>query len=1835
MNYSKIIQTIFLFLLLFPSQLKSQKELVPFDPIKTLKGDFSYYGPQGIETFAASSVRLAVKFPKEAKADVIQNLCKEVGGLSLAEDTKLHGIAGYTLFAIHAKIEDAKALDAFIQEIRTSAQIEAVSPVFVYPDNTAMIPTQQIMIKLKKSGDYALLKNDAVQYGFTIGKTYPYDPKIYFVELSKNATKDAMALSKALYETGRYAAVEPDMIRILKKMNTNDPFIGNQWSLNNTGSSNQYNGTPGADMKVFDAWNLATGSNTIKVAVIDEGVDLNHPDLAATLLPGFDATGQGSNGAPQGDDAHGTACAGIIGAIGNNALGIAGVAYGVKIIPVRIAYGVNNSWVTNNTWISTAIDWSWNNGAADVLSNSWGGGAPSTLIDDAIGRAITLGRAGKGSPVIFATGNFNTNVSYPASNNNTISVIAMSMCNQRKSYTSCDGEPWGSNYGTHADVAAPGVKIYTTDISGPAGYTTGDYYPTFNGTSSACPNTAGVMALILSANPALTMSQARQILESTCEKVGGYSYINNTSNQPNGSWSNELGYGRVNAFAAVQAALGINCNGSPAIGNVLSTHTSFCIPTTVTFSLQSAYAPGTTYQWETSSNGNTFTPVSGATSAFFTQLLSASTWARCVVSCGANSSTMAPKMVTYLDPTVANFPYTEKFDGSGLPCGWSVQNVNGDANTWVVSNSGPRTTPYGLSYTKNTTQAANDWLFSMPLAMTAGNSYGVRFWYKGNSATLPEMLEVKWGNAPNASAMTSSAVFSNTAIVNANFSVANTAVITPATSGVYYVGFRVFSNANMGVLRLDDITFEIVTPCSVPLNGGIISGPNTIYMGNGTLSTWSVSGQNGSDLYWQISADGGTSWTTMNTMVTSIINTFIANPGNYLLRVVTGSYNCPDAFSAPFPVTVIPRVGDLFTNPIIAAHQFYTELNTGPGSGFNNDYTGPNNQASNDVFFRYTTGACTDTIFISTCGSGFDTYLHVLDANGVHIASLDDGPLCGQQSILILDVNPSTTYYIVLEGWNTSSGFAVFGIIEYMSSLNNVSITSSGGTELCGNQSLTLTASPGALYFWSTGDTTQSITIHQPGDYDVIVYDAVGCVGLDTISITQATAQTWYPDNDGDGWGQIEAPLVTCNPPLGYVLLANDCNDNNPAIYETQLFYGDSDGDGYGGQVNGSFCLLTPPSGWSVNNLDCDDNNAAVYTPFTFYVDADGDGFGSQASAIFCSASAPSGYAGNNTDCDDNNAAVHAQQTFFIDADGDGFGSNATALLCSAVPPTGYANNNADCDDNNASVHSLQTFYVDADGDGFGSLSSAQLCAANPPIGYAGNNTDCDDNNAAVQSPQTYYVDADGDGFGSTATAMICAASAPSGYATNNTDCDDNNAAVNPGELEICGNGVDDNCNQLIDESCCNITLTVAITPTLCSNVATGAVNLSATAGLAPYTFLWSNAATTEDLNDIGVGTYQVTVTDANGCSKTGSYAVNSVNQAPSTPVQIEGPSGACRNQTNVVFTVPPVPGASSYQWALPSGASGSSTTNSISLNFSNNYNTGNLCVKAINNCGQSASFCRQVVRYANAPGQPGTISGLSKGVCPNTTYSYTINPVTNATSYTWTAPANATIVSGQGTTTVTVAFGPNFGTSGVLSVKSVNCIGSSNNRNLTIQRNPAQPSAIQSVSSVCPNATGVTFTVVNVPQYTYAWIVPSGCVIVSGQGTNTITVNWGSSSGSIAVRASVPCGGLSTYRSKFISVVSCNSGIPQPHAMALEGVDLFPNPASGQATLSISAADKGAFKLEIFDIQGKLISKTIGDTVRGDNEIILDISTFASGMYWIRYTHQNGNSHTRKLVVE
>ena len=211
---------------------------------------------------------------------------------------------------------------------------------------------------------------------------------------------------------------------------------------------------------------------------------------------------------------------------------------------------------------------------------------PLNALNVAIDSAVVYGRNNKGCILVAASGNDNlATVNYPASLNNVIAVGAISQCGTRKrkssdpARVSCDGETdWGSNYGTALDVVAPGVKIYTTDLQGDAGNnnasgTAGDYYASFNGTSSACPHVAGVAALVLSVNPNLTGQQVRNVIESTAQKVGGYSYVT-TSGRPNGTWINQMGYGLVNAYAAVQAVCATIPPPANFINQIVTTNTN-------------------------------------------------------------------------------------------------------------------------------------------------------------------------------------------------------------------------------------------------------------------------------------------------------------------------------------------------------------------------------------------------------------------------------------------------------------------------------------------------------------------------------------------------------------------------------------------------------------------------------------------------------------------------------------------------------------------------------------------------------------------------------------------------------------------------------------------------------------------------------------------------------------------------------------------------------------------------------------------------------------------------------------------------------------------------------------------------------------------------------------------------------------------------------------------------------------------------------------------------------------------------------------------------------------
>lgn len=304
-------------------------------------------------------------------------------------------------------------------------------------------------------------------------------------------------------------------------------------------------------MKVTQAWNVTTGSN-IRVAIIDDGIQLNHPDLVNNLLPGFDATGNGTNGGMASTaDQHATSCAGIVAAQANNGIGVAGVAYSSKIVPIRCLVGDGQDDITTAGWMASAIDWASHYNRADVLSLSWHISQGQTAITNAVNRATTYGRNGYGCPIFAASGNNgNSSVNYPAYLPNVVAVGATENTDHRASF---------SQYGSGLDVVAPGVGVYTTDLQGVDGYndssgTTGDY-TSFGGTSAATPNTAGVAALILSVNPQLSSQQVYDFIESNVDKTGGYVYTAGTGGNSNLTWNSEMGYGRVNAYRAVEYAL--------------------------------------------------------------------------------------------------------------------------------------------------------------------------------------------------------------------------------------------------------------------------------------------------------------------------------------------------------------------------------------------------------------------------------------------------------------------------------------------------------------------------------------------------------------------------------------------------------------------------------------------------------------------------------------------------------------------------------------------------------------------------------------------------------------------------------------------------------------------------------------------------------------------------------------------------------------------------------------------------------------------------------------------------------------------------------------------------------------------------------------------------------------------------------------------------------------------------------------------------------------------------------------------------------------------------------
>jgi len=530
--------------------------------------------------------------PQGEKGYVVKQASRKAGISALAgtlflEEGRVQPIGGLNRRGVWIVENEGPASrnEDTMRSLRSSGQVAYAAPLFTSNGETvAIIP--EIVIRVKPGIEMDDVRKLCEKAGCTIKKRMEFTTQEYLLEV---LGPDAEAVFAAVQRLGKSPEVEwacpntasrprlagetPSAGDRFYAQNSaqgatasttsgvfpNDPYFPKQWHLHNTGQSD---GTPGADIRAPEAWEITTGDPNIVIAVIDSGVDSKHPDLINNLVPGYDFYDNDAQPDPALDhrfNAHGTCCAGVAAAEGNNALGVSGVTWNCKIMPIRwesFASDGKETWITDSD-VAEALRWAAAHGAG-ILSNSWGFFAQLPATHSAImdvTRKNGIGRHGNGCIVLASSGNDNGPVNYPA---RYPEVIAVGGADHNDVRCYC------SNYGPELDIVAtssPGCTIedrlktegrrwlWTTDISGPAGWNMDPFEPNvldytgMGGTSAACPVAAGVAALILSLEPNLTGDEVRHFLERSAKDLGAPGR------------DDYYGWGRVDARAALDMVL--------------------------------------------------------------------------------------------------------------------------------------------------------------------------------------------------------------------------------------------------------------------------------------------------------------------------------------------------------------------------------------------------------------------------------------------------------------------------------------------------------------------------------------------------------------------------------------------------------------------------------------------------------------------------------------------------------------------------------------------------------------------------------------------------------------------------------------------------------------------------------------------------------------------------------------------------------------------------------------------------------------------------------------------------------------------------------------------------------------------------------------------------------------------------------------------------------------------------------------------------------------------------------------------------------------------------------
>lgn len=449
-------------------------------------------------------------------------------------------------------------LDEALDEVRSKDDVELGTHVyFTEGSERPLVPTGEIYITFEEGVGEEEQKIVLEEYALELVERR--DNSVIIVKVTPNSP-NPIKVANYLQDISLVKIAEPDLDTMLDEyafVAPNDDLVDHQWHLQNNGfvADVDYRLRKGADAKIVDAWQRlgSTGSNKITIAVIDNGFDLSHPDLKGKITKPFDLWNQSSN-ILQGDTrfTHGTPCASVALAA-SNGQGMVGAAPQAQFMPIS---GTSFSARSTEQMFDYCID-----KGADIISCSWGTTDSNFRLnrikEDAIARAASKGRNGKGCVILFAVGNDDLDfVNFYAAHPDVIAVAASTSQDSYASY---------SNRGREVSICAPsngdwpilaarawwdeglnwesGNFKYWRD-----GRSRGKHYKHFGGTSSSTPLVAGICALILSANPDLTAKEVKDILQKTADKIGSPSEYSN-------GHSIKYGYGRVNAGRAVAEAL--------------------------------------------------------------------------------------------------------------------------------------------------------------------------------------------------------------------------------------------------------------------------------------------------------------------------------------------------------------------------------------------------------------------------------------------------------------------------------------------------------------------------------------------------------------------------------------------------------------------------------------------------------------------------------------------------------------------------------------------------------------------------------------------------------------------------------------------------------------------------------------------------------------------------------------------------------------------------------------------------------------------------------------------------------------------------------------------------------------------------------------------------------------------------------------------------------------------------------------------------------------------------------------------------------------------------------